>query len=554
MSNATSISATCGSCGVALITEDLLETDVLSCTSCGSTVRLAEAADIEARTSRQAVFSLLLGLASIIGLFLTGIPAIVFGVRSLRLIRREPAHYKGRGLAIAGIVTGSGFGVIFGACMTMVSIIAVPMISGINQKAVCKDHLAEIGFAMELYEDANGSLPPAASRDKDGRPLLSWRVLILPYFPAHPELKKLHAQFHLDEPWDSVHNRQLAAAIPEIYRCETDPGTDHTLTHYAAITGPGTVFDNQSTKTWKTGDEELLWTVLVGEVTSEQKITWTEPRDISISDYSENSGWLDGGRLGSFDSHHEVMAGFPKEVHLLRVIQDYGEGGITQSLNSNDETVEPNESGGHFHFRRRLFVGGHSLKHLTMTEIEVFSGGENVALQGTATQSSTLDGAVAGRAIDGKTDKGNHAYSRTTLEPNPWWELKLKEPVPIDGVVIHNMSEWDPAVKWILTIQLLDANRKVEWEGTLDRTISFGGSMNIVRTRDGVLTVGEVSSEDSDSDTAEPPKPTVAQFLRMELTTTDDTAKAGPPAVENPTPPDDTPVTSPGPTPTPDTP
>jgi hypothetical protein len=543
MANSNSISATCGSCGTALVTDDLLETDVVSCANCGLTFNLAEAADIETRVSRQAVLSMLLGFASIICLFLTGIPAIILGARSLGLIRREPAHYKGRGLAIAGIVTGSGFGVILGTCLSLAMIPMVPTILAMRNLSSCEDHLQEIGFALHGYEDKHGSLPPAASRDKDGNPLLSWRVLVLPYFHDRPELKQLHDRFHLDEPWDSQHNRQLVAAIPDVYQCPGDPGidgTDSTLTHYAAITGPGTVFDQQSAKAWNTKNPKLLWTVLVGEVTSEQNITWTEPKDVSISEYSEHSGWLDKQRFGSFDAHHVIPGvGTDKIVHLLHVGQANGH----QFLSANGETIKQDETAGHFHFRRRLIASGHSLKHLTMTEVEVFSDDENVALQGTATQSSTLDGAEAGRANDGKTDKGNHAYSRTTLEPNPWWELKLKEPVAVERLKVYKVSEWDLNVSWNLAIQLLDSNRKVLWHTYVNGTMNPEKWISVEFKPPGGGTVTDGTS-----------KPIVAQFLRLELTTLDTSDTDASAAVENPTPPDDTPVTSPEPTPTPDTP
>ena len=60
---------------------------------------------------------------------------------------------------------------------------------------------------MHVHHDAKQSFPPAYTADKDGKPLLSWRVLILPYV----EQNELYKQFHLDEPWDSEHNKPLIA-------------------------------------------------------------------------------------------------------------------------------------------------------------------------------------------------------------------------------------------------------------------------------------------------------------------------------------------------------
>ena len=59
----------------------------------------------------------------------------------------------------------------------------------------------------------NKHFPPAAICDKDGKPLLSWRVAILPYL----EQGDLYKQFHLDEPWDSPHNSSLIEKMPGTY-------------------------------------------------------------------------------------------------------------------------------------------------------------------------------------------------------------------------------------------------------------------------------------------------------------------------------------------------
>jgi hypothetical protein len=67
------------------------------------------------------------------------------------------------------------------------------------------DQFKHLMLAMLNYESANRHLPPAAIRDKDGKPLLSWRVAILPYLDE----VELYKQFRLDEPWDSPHNSAL---------------------------------------------------------------------------------------------------------------------------------------------------------------------------------------------------------------------------------------------------------------------------------------------------------------------------------------------------------
>src|SRR5688572_17499002 len=105
-----------------------------------------------------------------------------------------------------------------------------------------------MGLAMHNYHDANGALPAAAIRGKDGKPLLSWRVSLLPYI----EQDNLYKEFRLDEPWDSPHNRKLLGRMPSTYspfsRKETpEPYT----TYYQVFVGPGAAFEGREGKKLK---------------------------------------------------------------------------------------------------------------------------------------------------------------------------------------------------------------------------------------------------------------------------------------------------------------
>ena len=80
-------------------------------------------------------------------------------------------------------------------------------------RAQSSNNLKQIALAMHNYHDVHTRLPPQAIRSKDGKPLLSWRVAILPYLDGGD----LYKQFHLDEPWDSEHNKTLIAKMPPTY-------------------------------------------------------------------------------------------------------------------------------------------------------------------------------------------------------------------------------------------------------------------------------------------------------------------------------------------------
>src|SRR5262249_46626675 len=75
------------------------------------------------------------------------------------------------------------------------------------------NNLKQMTLAMHEKADNEGALPADAISPRDGKPLLSWRVAILPYVEAND----LYKQFHLDEPWDSDHNKKLIPKMPKFY-------------------------------------------------------------------------------------------------------------------------------------------------------------------------------------------------------------------------------------------------------------------------------------------------------------------------------------------------
>ncbi len=101
---------------------------------------------------------------------------------------------------------------------------------------------------------------------------------------------------------------------------------------------------------------------------------------------------------------------------------------------------------------------------LTLAEVQVFSGGENIALKGKAKQSSISNGGDANRAIDGKTDphygSGTQTHSREN-ENNPWWELDLGSEKSVESVVVWNRIESNLGERLKnFTLVVLDGNRQ----------------------------------------------------------------------------------------------
>ncbi len=100
---------------------------------------------------------------------------------------------------------------------------------------------------------------------------------------------------------------------------------------------------------------------------------------------------------------------------------------------------------------------------LTLAEVEVFSGGKNVALSAKATQSSTHGNSGAEKAVDGNKSpdfgKGGQTHTVNAGEKNPWWEADIGEPVAVEKIQIWNRTGFETRLDGV-TVKLLDADRK----------------------------------------------------------------------------------------------
>jgi prepilin-type processing-associated H-X9-DG protein len=144
----------------------------------------------------------------------------------------------------------------------------------------CVDNLKQIGLAMHNYHSEHGSFPPAYTIDKAGKPLLSWRVHILPFL----EQDALYKEFHLDEPWDSPHNRSLIERIPPPYRCPNISGKreDRSKTTYLTPRGKGTIFPgSEGVKIQKVTDGTSN-TIFVIDANDDHAVIWTKPDDWEV--------------------------------------------------------------------------------------------------------------------------------------------------------------------------------------------------------------------------------------------------------------------------------
>ncbi len=140
--------------------------------------------------------------------------------------------------------------------------------------------LKQLALAMHNYHDTNGSLPAEAIRDEQGRPLLSWRVAILPFI----EQKELYDQFKLDEPWDSPNNIKLLPRMPKTYEAVygDDAGNAQHKTHYRVFHGKGTAFEGPKGLTLKDLTKGPSYVILVVEAAD--AVPWTQPDELEYAD------------------------------------------------------------------------------------------------------------------------------------------------------------------------------------------------------------------------------------------------------------------------------
>ncbi|MGH7140973.1 MAG: DUF1559 domain-containing protein [Pirellulales bacterium] len=148
------------------------------------------------------------------------------------------------------------------------------------------NQLKRIGLAMHTYADVFKHFPSAAIADIEGRPLLSWRVAILPYIDE----MELYRQFHLNEPWDSEHNRKLIDRIPDVYR-SFGSLAPHDRTSFVVATGVGTVFEGIHGTGFGDITDGTSNTLMVFEADDEHAVTWTRPEDFKLDPDHPSAGF-----------------------------------------------------------------------------------------------------------------------------------------------------------------------------------------------------------------------------------------------------------------------
>lgn len=184
---------------------------------------------------------------------------------------------------ISVAVTGIGIGMLLPA---------VQATRHAARRAVSANNLRQLALSNLNFAAANGSFPTSHTIDKQGNQLLSWRVHILPFL----EQDELYNQFHLDEPWDSPHNKQLISKMPEIFENPAlpyEPG----MTSYLGVAGKDSAF---APPTEASDDGKMLPgvalkqftdgtanTLLIVDANLDHTVIWTKPDDFDPSKHRD---------------------------------------------------------------------------------------------------------------------------------------------------------------------------------------------------------------------------------------------------------------------------
>ena len=166
-------------------------------------------------------------------------------------------------------------GLLIAALITLLSPSSGHTPATVNQRQ-CLNNLRAIGTGILGYEADHGHFPPPYIADEAGKPMHSWRVLILPYVGG----KAVYNQYNFDEPWNSPSNAKLLSAVPALYQHAEHSGA---MCHYSAIVGGNSIWEPTTRISWNELSDGASRTLLVCE--SPRPVPWTKPQDLTPNEF-----------------------------------------------------------------------------------------------------------------------------------------------------------------------------------------------------------------------------------------------------------------------------
>jgi hypothetical protein len=206
--------------------------------------------------------------------------------------------------------------------------LALPAVQAARQSArrvQSMNNLRQLALAIHVYQSVKASLPPAYTTSKEGKPLLSWRVAILPYIDQQP----LYDQFHQDEPWDSPHNKTLLARMPATFRSPRSNAAVG-MTTYLGVAGPHGIFAGTKPVRLQDITDGTSRTIMLVEASDAAAVPWSKPVDFAADPDNPLRGlagsWP-GGFLAAFADGSVRMISYGTAPKTLKALftRDGGE-------------------------------------------------------------------------------------------------------------------------------------------------------------------------------------------------------------------------------------
>jgi hypothetical protein len=260
---------TCPNCGKSVVVEDHFAGQVGPCANCGRPITIPSPAGAP---------------GTAVGAGAVGVLGIILGI----------------GVAFLMLCVGMG-GVMYALLMP-----AVGKAKMVSQRSASANNLKQITLALQNYESHYGSFPPAYVTDTDGKPLYSWRVLILPYL----EEDALYERFDKSKAWDDPANIDVSNSMVKVFRSPFDEGLADNGVSYVGIVGRNTMFPTGSGRKLAEVVDGTSNTIMVLEVKGLAG-SWAEPNDPKLTQFS--GGAIVGeneGQLQAAQDSGAILVGF----------------------------------------------------------------------------------------------------------------------------------------------------------------------------------------------------------------------------------------------------
>jgi prepilin-type processing-associated H-X9-DG protein len=202
-------------------------------------------------------------------------------------MQQFPAPQRGSGTS-----TGVTIAIVAAVVAIPMLLICVGILAGLLLPAVqaareaarrmqCSNNLKQIALAMHNYHDYYRAFPPAFTTDARGKPLHSWRTLLLPYM----EQQALYSQIDLNKPWDDPVNLPFSKIMIPTFACPSGHTDSPEKTCYQVIVDPSGIFTGAKSTKFSEISDGTSNTILVIETESENAVPWMSPDDTDMATY-----------------------------------------------------------------------------------------------------------------------------------------------------------------------------------------------------------------------------------------------------------------------------